>query len=213
MAHHLVLEHWTYDATRGSLARVLPDGCRDLIFYRPAHDHPQCFVSDLTDGVFETYQNAGDQLEGFRLYPHIRVDQSGLLKSLSGGETRAQIMDRIEDFSMSQARVKDALSGLEQSDLSIKRIAKLLGVQMRSLQRMLAKETGRSPIWWARLARVRKAANLESGMALADIAYLSGFSDQAHMSREFQHWFGTAPRAVFADPTWKNAHLVAGYGA
>lgn len=213
MAHPLVLEHWADDVTRDSVAHILPDGCRDLIFYRPLHEPALCFVSDREDGVFESHQSVGDGFEGFRFHPHVQIDQSGLLNSLNGGETSDQILDRIDNFTVSQARVKEALHGLEHSDLSIKRIAKLLGVQMRSLQRMLIKETGRSPIWWARLARVRKTANLDREMALAEMAYASGFSDQAHMTREFKHWFGIKPRAVFADPAWKETHLLPGYAA
>ncbi len=212
MANDRVLEHWSYRATSGGATTVIPDGCRDLIIHHPKNNCPVTFVSQLAQTPFHAPHRVGDLYQGFRLFPHIRLDETALVASLRGVKSDGDIFDRIDNFSAPILRVKDALEGLAQRGETILQIASSLGVQLRSLQRMLLKETGHSPIWWARLARARQAlAHGAQGTSLAELAYECGFSDQAHMTREFRLWFGATPRAVFSDPIWIQTSLVRGY--
>jgi AraC-like DNA-binding protein len=82
------------------------------------------------------------------------------------------------------------------------------------LQRLLKQQTGRSPVFWLRLARVRRAASrLAHPRNLAELAYDMGYADQAHMTREFRYWLGATPRQISHDTGWLAQHLGLGYGA
>lgn len=51
------------------------------------------------------------------------------------------------------------------------------------------------------LARARKAARaLNGSLGLVEIADVYGYSDQAHMNREFKHWFNTSPAVLRKRP-------------
>jgi AraC-like DNA-binding protein len=77
-----------------------------------------------------------------------------------------------------------------------------VGLSTRSLQRRLS-ERGQSTSRLLVEARVSVASEYlcnEKGPGLAEIGFLTGFSDQAHFSRTFRHSVGTSPiqyRAAF----------------
>nr|WP_255704449.1 helix-turn-helix domain-containing protein [Erythrobacter sp. SN021] len=94
-------------------------------------------------------------------------------------------------------RTTEALAALK-SARGTADAARELGVSIRTFQRVVNEAMGRSPAWWRRLARVRRvAAKIASIQArqdsLVEMAVDAGFSDQAHMTRELQHWLGTTP--------------------
>lgn len=72
--------------------------------------------------------------------------------------------------------------------------ARVMGYSARSLQRLL-RGHGASYSGILRDVRVRHAAKamLNSGAGLAEIGYASGFSDQAHFTREFRRVIGASP--------------------
>lgn len=73
-------------------------------------------------------------------------------------------------------------------------LASLLGYSERQLQRRMVAQFGYG---YAALRRVVRAAHAQSlireGMPLAGAASLSGFSDQAHLTREFRELVGQTP--------------------
>ena len=76
----------------------------------------------------------------------------------------------------------------------LRRVQRQLGVSERSLQRLVSAATGRPPLYWKRLARLRRAARaLGSESPLTALAADHGFADQAHMNLEFQRWMGLTP--------------------
>ena len=84
---------------------------------------------------------------------------------------------------------------------SVKQISTQLGVSTRTLQRLVLSKTKRTPGYWLQLARIRKAArSLSQSVCLVDVAENYGFSDQSHMNREFQRWFGLTPVQVLNSP-------------
>ncbi len=73
--------------------------------------------------------------------------------------------------------------------------------------------TERAPLFWLRLARVRRAAaQLRQAPALSELAHSEGFADQAHMTREFRRWLKVTPGQLRGDERWAARHLGPGYG-
>jgi AraC-like DNA-binding protein len=89
------------------------------------------------------------------------------------------------------ARITDAPSLFRVDDLAAE-----LGLSMRSLQRLFAEYVGASPKWVLRRARLHEAAaraEQEDGMDWAALAADLGYSDQAHLTRDFTAAVGVPP--------------------
>jgi len=83
--------------------------------------------------------------------------------------------------------------------VSIHALARACGVTSRTLHSRLLAETGMPPKHLARVARIRRALQLvlKGGVPPSDDAGpADGFSDQAHMCREFRALLGTTPGAL-----------------
>ena len=89
---------------------------------------------------------------------------------------------------------------LAEQDRSILRaedLAAASGLSLRSLQRLVREQLGLTPKWLIRRYRMQEAAALLAGPTpppLAELAASLGFSDQAHLSREFRAVIGETPR-------------------
>ena len=84
--------------------------------------------------------------------------------------------------------------------LAIAEVAAQVGLAERALRRGFAAEFGLAPKQAARVARfdgVRRG--LASGRRLADLAAGFGYSDQAHLTREFAGFAGLPPAAWLAE--------------
>ena len=157
-----------------------------------------------------------------------------MLWSLNGPEgkgalplelTAGDLASRLESFTELKRELDQALSCLASDVSSIAQAANLLGVSVRTLHRYILQGTGRSPLFWLRLARVRKAGRavmssctLAESLAesqaesLAEIAFDHGFSDQAHMSREFRKWLSITPSGLRGGGMQGGQLLERGYG-
>ncbi|HVR30517.1 MAG TPA: helix-turn-helix transcriptional regulator [Thermoanaerobaculia bacterium] len=80
-------------------------------------------------------------------------------------------------------------------DLSISSLATSSGTSRRQLERQFKARVGVPPKVLQRVVRFHRAASrlLDGGVALADLAADLGFSDQAHMNREFRLLAETTP--------------------
>lgn len=80
--------------------------------------------------------------------------------------------------------------------LSAGGLAEALEVSIRTLDRSFIRQTGLRPGEFIRIHRYHAArrAVKEKAAGLADIAADHGYADQAHMTREFQHFAGLTPR-------------------
>ena len=210
----ILLEHWKFQTTSTGETQVLPDGCRDLIIKHGAGDAPVWFITDMAKTSETVSSHRGDHYNGFRLRLGVRIDQAGLMASLREGLSDTDIMERLHSYVREGPAVSEALARLADGRLSVAKAAADLGVQTRSLQRLLKRSTGQTPAFWMRLARVRRAAHamLKAG-SLAELAYDMGYADQAHMTREMRHWLGVTPRQIKRDAGWHQQHLGLGYGA
>ncbi len=210
-----VLAIWRSLATNSLTVPIIPDGCRDLIFKTSAGNRPSCFLSDLDDAMYLVPMKRGDCYQGFRLLPGVRIDEAKLLASLEGEElSPQQICDRLQVFTHRCRSVAEALDCLAFEASTIAQAASMLGVGQRSLQRLLTRETGRSPVFWLQLARVRKAARaLRAGTSFADFSLSMGYADQAHMCRDFRRWLGITPMRLTASTSHKEQLAHAGYAS
>ncbi|MCV0349614.1 MAG: helix-turn-helix domain-containing protein [Nitratireductor sp.] len=71
----------------------------------------------------------------------------------------------------------------------------------RTLQRRFKHLSLPTPAFWRQLGRARRAVQaLPCRVPLAEIAAHYGYSDQAHMTREFVRWFGWTPVQLRRNP-------------
>lgn len=209
----MILGQWRSYSPTASRVRVLPDGCRDVIFRAEQGSRPKWFLSPLFDRVEEIALGPASLSIGFRIAPGASIDENRLLPELGqldGGDRRA--LELIEEFAHVGDDVTDALEALGKPAVSVTSVAKSLGLRTRTLQRKIRAETNRSPAYWIQLARVRGAARLLSDrMSLAEIASICAFADQAHMTRAFKHWFGVTPSSFRRNIEYMEMLAAGGY--
>ena len=195
---------WHAEVLTDSVHTVIPDGCRDLIIVRPTHHRPYCFVSPLYDQTQWVASQRGTQISGFRLTAGSVINEHSLLSSIDHEDMdKAELLARLEDFVKLDTAVAEALPCLAQANNSVTTVARSLGVSIRTLQRMMLKQTARSPSYWLQLARSRRAARALFGdMTDADVAVTYGYADQAHLCRDIKRWFNMTPAQL------QNSHQV-----
>ncbi|MCD1632547.1 AraC family transcriptional regulator [Martelella mediterranea] len=186
------VHRWTYTAEADEVALVLPDGCIDiLVSWSDRIGHALIGVTDLDFAPRQVKLPAGTSLIGYRLRPGatIRLDDVQFGRDdLCGLE--AEIDDRVS-YDQEASEIIDIL-GLP--DSSVEWAARQQGVSERSLQRHFRKLSLPSPAFWRQLGRARRAVQaLPCRAPIAEIALEYGYSDQAHMTREFVRWFGWTP--------------------
>lgn len=197
-----VLARWNFTTVEDAKSVIVPDGCRDLIMHTNCTGRLHWFLTDYDHQPREVSINAETVFQGFRLQPGTRIDEKNLLSALSTSHFDVnEVNQLLASFTVRSESTKEALAQLACNVKSIAQAARELGVSTRTLQRLLLRETFKSPSHWMMLARVRKAARLlSSAWPLVDIAEICGYADQAHMSREMKRWFHYGPTALRKHP-------------
>ncbi|QDT10607.1 helix-turn-helix domain-containing protein [Planctomycetes bacterium K23_9] len=208
-----LLEIWESVETDTSSTMVVPDGCRDLIGRSSRGQPPSWFVSSVDDCARRIATNAGDSFLGFRLKPGTSVDCPRLLKESDAFAYDIDtIATRIRETCSISLNVAVAMTSLA-SSRTVKHAANQCGVGPRTLQRLVLHETGRPPQFWLQLARIRRAARgIATAHSFADLAYDSGFSDQAHMTRQFRRWLAVTPTQFASSADLQSSIHQSGYG-
>ena len=170
----------------GVMVRLRPEAATRLTgasmrqFHDAAFSIDDVFRPPEVSRLDERLAEAGD--------PATRVAavQAFLLRHLRDGE--------LESVACHAARLLRHDPGL-----SIRRLASLLDVSERHLARCFHDEVGVPPKQFARIARIGKvvAAARGPGSDWSDVAASCGFTDQAHMIREFNAMVGRPPGAFF----------------
>jgi len=197
----VVLDVWQHAPQRPDLSFVLPDGCCDLIWHRDSAGRSSWFVTRLYDAMSPLEVAVGEHFCGYRLRPGATVDESVLLSALQphADPDSVDVLSLLAECTHRDTALTEALACLAKA-FSITDATRQLGVSERSLERLVMRQTGRTPGYWKQLARIRRAARALSGPAsLADIAAGNGFSDQAQMCRDFRRWFHITPSAFRRD--------------
>ena len=105
---------------------------------------------------------------------------------------------------LSLARLNGVLEWIEahlQEPLSLTTLAATAGVDRFWFAKMFHRSTGETPHQYVIRRRVEKARMLmlTTDAPLAEIAFLAGFADQAHLTRHFKRAVGTTPGSYIAD--------------
>lgn len=209
-----LLQVWRHTTQSAGGALILPDGCVDLIGYQPPGERPRWKLSSLVDRARQVPSPVGQRYAGYRLQPGARVNAAELLKAIEGLELddTPGALERLDDATNMDDRVREALQALA-NERDLLGTQRQLGVSERSLQRLISAATGRPPLYWKRLARLRHAARALGGCEpLAHVAADHGFADQAHMNLEFQRWLGFTPAQVQRQTWLQDLLNEAGYG-
>ena len=106
---------------------------------------------------------------------------------------------RIEITSLDEQLVEKAVRYVEEnisrSDLSVEELAREMGMSRVHLYKKISTLTGKSPIEFIRLLRLKRATQYlaESQLTIAEIAYNLGFNNPKYFSKYFKEEFGILP--------------------
>lgn len=206
----LVLEHWAFHPQTASQQIVVPDGCRDLIFQTYSDGRQDMRLTEIDTCAYGVTSVAGDRYDGFRFRPECIVDEGKLLHYLNAPQLTPDhptLQSIIHDTVRVDLQLDEVLQSLRLAG-SLTQASQALAVSVRTLERLVKHKTGKSPLFWLRLLRMRRTASLLSApihASLTEIAVDSGYCDQSHMNREFQHWLGITPATLCINPHWQQA--------
>ncbi|MGD0343124.1 MAG: ATP-binding protein, partial [Bacteroidales bacterium] len=87
------------------------------------------------------------------------------------------------------------MDNISENDLSVERIAELMGISVSTLYRKVKALTDLNSVEYIRLAKLKKAAELlsEGNYRINEISYLVGFSSPSYFATSFQKQFGISP--------------------
>lgn len=209
-----ILATWTHLASSSSVL-VTPDGCRDVIVRWHPGCQPTMVCSALADASHVVETPTGTRFLGFRMAPGIRLGLDTVGATADLLEQPDLIADRLRAVIAVPPALVEALGRLAEMEPGegLAGVCADLGVSQRTLQRHVLAQTGRSPGFWRRLARVRGAARAICGGApAADTSAAWGYADQAHLTREMRHWFGLTPSRLRQRPDIAAQLAQPGYG-
>jgi AraC-like DNA-binding protein len=144
------------------------------------------------------FLNAGIGLDD--LFGATRVSLLG--ERLAEATTSAERFSHMRAFLLSNRRSRHAESVVSRAAallrldprLRVRQLAARLAVSERHLSRDFSAMFGMGPKQFARLARIERVfAARAQGATWADIAYATGFTDQAHMINDFTAIVGVSP--------------------
>lgn len=203
----------------GTLERSLPNtiqcNCRSRrlsgsSFITSAGRGSEVYITELDSCAYGVESAAGDRYDGFRFRPDCIIDESKLSHYLSDPRLTPDhptLLSIIHDTVHVDGQLAEALKALRILN-GLTQASQELGVSRRTLERVVKSKTGKSPLFWLRLLRMRRTAAMLSGshsVSLSDVAAHGGYCDQSHMNREFQLWLGVTPAAFSANERWQQA--------
>lgn len=122
-----------------------------------------------------------------------RAPSCELLQTLEAHAAR--LLESLESTRVTSSRVARLIvEELEGGDPSLARVARRMALSPRTLQRRLADEqTTFADVLDETRRHVAQAYVRDRGLALTEVAYLLGFSEQSAFTRAFQRWWGMPP--------------------
>ncbi|WP_162742450.1 AraC family transcriptional regulator [Nitratireductor sp. OM-1] len=142
--------------------------------------------------------DAGTCLTGYRLRPGTTLD---LAEFEIADRDVSNLDTEIEALTRHDQEISEIIDALCLPGNSVHRLARQQGVSERTLQRRFRHLSLPTPAFWRQLGRARRAVQaLPCRVPLAEIAAHYGYSDQAHMTREFVRWFGWTPVQLHRNP-------------
>ena len=132
----------------------------------------------------------------------LRLRMRRLIELNSKGARRTLIEpepDNIKITPLDEKLIEKAMKYVSQNisnaDLSVEELSEALGMSRVSLYKKIKQITGKSPIEFIRIIRLKRAAQLlrESQLNISEIAYQTGFNNPKMFSRYFKEEFGILP--------------------
>jgi AraC-like DNA-binding protein len=208
---------------RDAYARIVPDGCMDLLW----SERGGLAVVGANTTAFVSPLMPGDSVLGVRLHPGAappllgipapelldgRVPAAALwgaagarleqaLYEAPDVRERARLLvgflsTRAERSPAPDSLVRAAAARLGRAQVS--EVADELAISERHLRRLVIAEVGYGPKRLGRVLRLRRAlARVRAGFELAEVAFDSGYADQAHFANDCRALAGVSP-SVFS---------------
>jgi len=187
----LLYHQWKYTAKTDETAVIQPDGCRDLIVVSQQGARDEIRVTGWDCQPHVIHLQAGTELIGYRLRPGTTVASETFMND---DVSPAILVDMIEDVTIGSPEIYETIKALTQPGATVAQVARQNGTTTRTLQRRFRDVALPPPDFWRLLGRARRAIHaLPCRVPLAEVALAYGYSDQAHMTREFVRWFGFSP--------------------
>ena len=170
---------------------MFPDGCRDVLIVHGPEGTRDVVLTEFDFCPRPATFRPGTEIVGYRLRPGADVSRRAF-------EAVAANPDLVETILGDECGgwndLDEAIAALTLPGATVAAVSRGLGVSIRTMQRHFLSRSLPPPDFWRLLARARQAARL-LGVAspLAEVAVECGFSDQAHMTRDFARWFGLTP--------------------
>lgn len=103
--------------------------------------------------------------------------------------------DESVDEKLLGAAMKYVESNISRSDLSVEELSRELGMSRVNLYKRLVAMTGKTPIEFIRVIRLKYAAKLlrETRMNISEVAYQVGFNNPKYFTKYFKEEFGMLP--------------------
>jgi len=206
-------------------ARIVPDGCMDLIW---SEQSGLTAVGPNTT-AFLAPLDPGRTVVGVRLHPGAAPRLFGLpgpalrdgriaaaelwgdaaaalelaVAEAPGASERAALLTaflarRARGAGLPDPVVRAAAARLERARVNT--VADELGISERHLRRVVEAEVGYGPKRLGRVLRLRRALErVRAGAELAEVAYSSGYADQAHFARDCRELAGVPPGRFVQD--------------
>lgn len=187
----MLYHRWEYTAKTDETAVIQPDGCRDLIVVSRQGEHDAIRVTGWDCQPHVVHMQAGTELIGYRLCPGTTIASEAFMNE----EVNPAILeDLIENEATGSPEIYETIKALTQPGATVAQAAQQNGATTRTLQRRFRDLSLPAPDFWRLLGRARRTIHaLPCCVPLAEIALAYGYSDQAHMTREFVRWFGFSP--------------------
>lgn len=132
----------------------------------------------------------------------LRLRMKRLVDLRRKGATRTPLMPDPEqvkitslDEKLIERAVKYVEDNISRSDLSVEELSKALGMSRVHLYKKILHITGKTPIEFIRILRLKRATQYlrESQLNVSEIAYQLGFNNPKYFSKYFQEEFGISP--------------------
>lgn len=216
-----------------STGRVVPDGCMDLIWWRDG-----LLVAGPDTAAHLSTMGPGETFVGLRLPPgtgpsvlgvpadelrDLRVPLTDLWRARDARAAESRVapapataLERLAAGRLAVVGGPDPLARQIAARLrdggTVTGIADALGLSARQLHRRCLPAFGYGPKTLGRILRLDRAlAHARAGTPLATVAVVSGYADQAHLTREVRALAGVSPRELLSpDTRWIGADPPAG---
>lgn len=135
-----------------------------------------------------------NEILALKLKRLIELKKKGLKRTLID-PTPSKIEITSLDEQLIEKAVKYVENNISRCDLSVEELAQEMGMSRVHLYKKITALTGKSPIEFIRLLRLKRATQYlaESQLTVAEIAYRLGFNNPKYFSKYFKEEFGILP--------------------